>query len=637
VTFLSPLYLLGALAAAVPVVLHFLHHQPEARVKFAAVRLLRGAPVEDTKRRRIREWLLLALRVGALVLIALAFARPLVRSASAARSGITIVAVDTSLSMSAPGAFDKAKQLARDEIARTPRGTLVGLMTFDDGAHVLTPPTADRALVLSLLDRAQPGFGATRYRAAMSAAAQMAAASGSDSPQVAVVTDLQASGWDSGERAAVPEGARIELLDTGPTPADLAIVAAEAREGRVSAIIRNSGDRSVDVHVTLVVDGAPRSEARAAVAAHDRAQVQLDAAAGATATVHVDDPGGIRGNNDWFLLLGRGGSSPIDLITANGDAQRDAFYVERALEAEGSETAGRVRPVAAGAIGSAAAPLDGTAAVVLLSTRGLDARGRAALGAYLRTGGGLVVAAGEDVDGDVMSELLGGAVTMSTPQAGERRGNLDAHLVASDLRHPLFQPFGASAAALGTAVFRAVATLSTKACDTIARFTSGEPAVLDCGVGGGRAIVFASDLDNRGNDLPLHTAFVPLLSEAVRYVGSRQPAGRSYFVSDVPPGVTAAPGIAAVPPATGAAVSPAAGSSTGPARIAVNVNPAESESDRLSPDEFQSAVSRLREAGRSDAQLRLTDVENRQHLWEYAVLLAIAVLVAESIVSARTA
>ena len=58
--------LAGAAAAAVPIVLHLLKREPEARVKFAAVKLLKQAPVEHTDRRHLRELLLLALRVAAL-------------------------------------------------------------------------------------------------------------------------------------------------------------------------------------------------------------------------------------------------------------------------------------------------------------------------------------------------------------------------------------------------------------------------------------------------------------------------------------------------------------------------------------------------------------------------------------------
>ena len=60
-----------------PIVLHLLKREPEPRVKFAAVALLRAARRWNaTATRRLREILLLVLRVSALLLLALAFARP---------------------------------------------------------------------------------------------------------------------------------------------------------------------------------------------------------------------------------------------------------------------------------------------------------------------------------------------------------------------------------------------------------------------------------------------------------------------------------------------------------------------------------------------------------------------------------
>src|SRR5581483_7291168 len=82
-SFLAQLFLAGAAAAAIPIVLHLLKREPEARVKFSAVKLLKAAPVENTERRRLRELLLLAMRIAALVLLALAFARPFFASGSA--------------------------------------------------------------------------------------------------------------------------------------------------------------------------------------------------------------------------------------------------------------------------------------------------------------------------------------------------------------------------------------------------------------------------------------------------------------------------------------------------------------------------------------------------------------------------
>ena len=91
VSFLSPLFLAGAAAAAVPIVLHLLKREPEPRVKFASVKLIKQAPVEHTDRRRLRELLLLALRVTALILLALAFARPFLASGAAVgTTGVTV-------------------------------------------------------------------------------------------------------------------------------------------------------------------------------------------------------------------------------------------------------------------------------------------------------------------------------------------------------------------------------------------------------------------------------------------------------------------------------------------------------------------------------------------------------------------
>ena len=76
VSFLYPLFLVGALAVAIPIALHLFRRRTGRVVEFPAVRLLHKAPVQRQRRRRLRELILLALRVTALALLALAFARP---------------------------------------------------------------------------------------------------------------------------------------------------------------------------------------------------------------------------------------------------------------------------------------------------------------------------------------------------------------------------------------------------------------------------------------------------------------------------------------------------------------------------------------------------------------------------------
>src|SRR5262249_12713282 len=160
----------GVAAAALPIVLHLLKREPEPRIKFPAVKLLKQAPVEHTQKHRLRELLLLALRIATLVLLALAFARPFLPTGPAAAStGSTVVALDTSYSMTAPGRFERAKQLARDAIDRAGARELVGVVTFADDAQIAAKPSEDRVLATSAIAEAAATFGATRYRAALSA------------------------------------------------------------------------------------------------------------------------------------------------------------------------------------------------------------------------------------------------------------------------------------------------------------------------------------------------------------------------------------------------------------------------------------------------------------------------------------
>ena len=113
--FLYPAFLLGGLAVAIPIVLHLLRRDVAPDVPFTAVRLLTKSPVERSRRRSLRDVLLLAARVAALLLLAAAFARPFAPSAASAMQPLTIIGIDRSFSMGAPGGLERALQMARAE------------------------------------------------------------------------------------------------------------------------------------------------------------------------------------------------------------------------------------------------------------------------------------------------------------------------------------------------------------------------------------------------------------------------------------------------------------------------------------------------------------------------------------------
>ncbi|HET9832561.1 MAG TPA: hypothetical protein VFP91_12650, partial [Vicinamibacterales bacterium] len=305
--------------------------------------------------------------------------------------------------------------------------------------------------------------------------------------------------------------------------------------------------------------------------------------------------------------------SSVLVVTTSGDLDKDAWYLRHALAAVNT-----VRLKADTTIDDHVSQF---AAVVVLSSRGLERRARERLASYVNSGGGVVIAAGPDVDGEVISDVLGpgGRLEMRAGASGTLA------LAPADVRHPVFQPFSADVTSLSLVRFRNTARVSAPNCQTIARFTSGDAAVLDCTAGAGRALVIASDLNNRWNDFPIRSSFVPFVDRMVRYVSNAGLRGGEYLVDDVPAGVAPVPGVTT------------AGSATGFRQIIVNVNPRESDLTRMSAKDFQASVERLKQSAASNARVELSEQESRQHLWQYLMAAALLALLAEGVVAARTA
>jgi hypothetical protein len=443
---------------------------------------------------------------------------------------------------------------------------------------------------------------------------------------------------------AIPEGTRVEIADVGPMPANLAVTAVRASDDRdrqiIGASVHNSGPRERDVRARLIIDGRPAGEAAATIGADQSADLTFPATRrGTSATVSVEDPEGLPADNTRYLVLSGPNGPGVLVVGGSGELARDAFYVQQALGAGGpgdryyDVKALSGAQLSAGPPGQSASVDDrlwSVAAVLLVSTRGLERRGRDALGRYVRAGGGLLIAAGPDVDGNVTTDILGADSAIKIVNIDSRQEVRT--LAPADLRHPVFRPFAGASATLGLVRFRTAARIDGAGCQTLARFTTGENALLECAAGDGRALVLASDLDNRWNDFPLHASFVPFLHEAVRYLSGARARATEYLVGEAPPGVPRQPGIHTLRDTSGAR------------RVAVNVDPKESDPGRLTLDEFLGAVTLLKDTQASGAPVaspeergKRAEQEDAQHLWQIGLALMIMTLVVEGVIASRTA
>jgi hypothetical protein len=597
-----------------PIVLHLLRRDVAPPLPFTAVNLLRRSAVERSRKHRLRDLLLLAARVTALLLLAASFARPYIAGA-APTAKTTVIAVDRSYSMSAPGRRDRARALAREAADAVQRGDRVAVVAFDDRADVVAPAGAV-ADARAAINGIEPGYGATRYAAAFDKAAELLA--NEEHGRLVIVSDLQRTGFDS-TGAVLPEGIDLSVRDAGARISNLSVSAASIDGGRrvATATIRNSGEEARTTDVRMVVEQRAPVARHVSIPANDAVDVTFDAPADARrVTFSVEDASGYPADNLRFGVYEARGLPKV-LILTGGPASTAGFYLTRALLADGGEGPDfDVRAVGGSAFTALPdSDIRDQSVVALLSTHGLDRRAGERLRAYLAAGGGLFVAASADVDPTVLSTLLDWQ-----PQLVPQDVRRPRVLAATDLRHPVFRPFAAVAANFGQVLFdRAWSIDSGNGWRVAAQFTDGSPALIERVQSGGRLMLFASDVDRRWNDFPLHPTFVPFTQEIARYLGARPAASSALLVSDVPAGMPPVPGFAQI----------------GTRAVAVNVDPREASADRLTPIEFQKLVTRTAAGAQARVNRVARETEGQQNYWRYGLMLLMATLVVEAFVGSR--
>jgi hypothetical protein len=145
-SFLSPYFLIGLAAVALPVIAHLISRKSGMKKLFPAVRFLAASRGDSAARSRLRDLLLLLLRALIVVLVVLVFARPSTFSfAPVGEQGPRTVAVvvDNSFSMGHDGNFEKAKERALDIIEALPDGSFALAVSLVGGDGAGLEPTSD--------------------------------------------------------------------------------------------------------------------------------------------------------------------------------------------------------------------------------------------------------------------------------------------------------------------------------------------------------------------------------------------------------------------------------------------------------------------------------------------------------------
>ncbi|MEE8573345.1 MAG: BatA domain-containing protein, partial [Gemmatimonadota bacterium] len=338
--FLQPLALVGLVLGAIPPLLHLLGRRRPPTVVFPAIQYLTATEREHSRRLKLRNLVLMILRVAVIVLLVLAAARPVIRVGGGSSHPPTALAVvlDNSLSSSAVVAgqrtLDLLKERARSVIEQATEDDRLWLVLAD-----ATPQRVSRGEALALVDSITAWPVRLDLRVAGWVAARVVGETGLPHGEVVVLSDLQASALSLGEAADVP----VLVLEPPPPPENLGVDSAIADpliwspNGAVVASLGGIGESPRAVQLLL----GDRAVARAVGAAGDQIVLSGRGLGGGWARAAVElDPDELRADDRWWLSVRLGNPAAVHVESGAGRFVEEAVRV--LVQAGLAEDGGRV-------------------------------------------------------------------------------------------------------------------------------------------------------------------------------------------------------------------------------------------------------------------------------------------------------
>ncbi|WP_419948021.1 BatA domain-containing protein [Candidatus Palauibacter sp.] len=537
---LTPWFLAGLGLLSVPIIIHLTHRQRSRVTVFPSLMFLRKLPFKSLNRRRIRHPLLFALRCLALVLLALAFARPFLDTLGEVEGGSArdvVLVLDVSASMGYADRWEAALDSARAVLDGLGEGDRVAVAAFDEQARERFPLSLDLVAGRTALEGLAPTHLGTRLEAGLQLAGRILAEPEGRAREVALISDYQRTGWEDGGRVRLPDGVALRTASVagsgdgdGDAAANVALAEAALRTadgGRVRLVARlaNMGEGPVDaLPVSLEIAGRTVATMPVDMPPRGTGTVVFQNLAlpegRSRASLTIPGDGLVIDDVFRFVAASEAGLRTLILGTNRG-SEDPGLFLERAL---GIGDAPRIEASRAPASGIDAGGLSSADFVVLNDGDLADAGRAGLLRDWVSAGGGLLIVLGPGTRMDRWSTAghgLLGAGPGPLVDVGEGR-----RLSWLDYDHPVFELFSTprSGDFSGARFMRFWEVEPAEGTAVLARFDTGEPALLEHVVGEGRVLVWTSTLDRYWNDLALQPVFLPFVHRlALHATGYREP------------------------------------------------------------------------------------------------------------------
>jgi len=538
-SFLNMAFLAGLAAAAIPIVIHLFSRKRQKRVEFSSLQFIEEIAKRRVRRVTITQWLILALRVLVLTLVALALMRPALKGdfalgKSKGESSVALI-LDRSFSLRAATdtglLFDEAKRRAVEVAEAIDDGDEIHFLGATPGLETPAPPFHDRLRLKEEIQALEPGWGNTDLVEAIREAGTRLRQSEALNHELYIVSDFQKSGFgdlagNAGTQIAdlVAKDVRVYLLPLSEETIDNRAIESVSFEGippnrNARALVANHGGKSdPDVVITLSQAGRVMGEGR----------VSVDAGSSNTAIVPILEETGALGSGEARLDADRLAADDVRFFAAEGGrafrilvvdgarpGEEAAPFLPLALSPEAG--VGRFVTDVQSAANLGAVDLTPYQMVALANVERINSETIGRLRAWQEAGGRVLLALGDRVDlrhyNEAVLPALMPGVRLLDLRGDLRDGSTFYTLTPRVAGHPAFAGFKATPGEplSGAQFWRIVAVEAQSDTRVLAEFGPGLPAIVETP----SAALIASSVDGRWNNFPTHGAFLPLVHQLV--------------------------------------------------------------------------------------------------------------------------
>lgn len=555
--FLNPAVLLGLLAASIPILIHLLNLRKLKKIEFSTLTFLKELQKNRIRKVKLKQWLLLALRVLIIMFLVFAFARPTLEgvaiggTTSAAKTTALFVLDDT-FSMSVidqdGSYFNQAKQTIRNLLKNFQEGDEIGLILISDKSSENLNITSNLSEFERLIESLNVSYSSGMIHNSLVQAAEVISQSKNFNKEIYILSDFQSGRlvkedlisdlsqlMDKNTRiyAINYSGRDVFNLSIDKLEVSTAIFEKEKPISFKTTVTNHSSQINNNSVLSVFLGGERAAQQSTSLNPGESKMIEIEAVAKQTGFIEVtaeleDDD--IEYDNKRFLSINIPNRIPV-LLSA--DQQSDLSFINIALQT------GNV---------SDNYKLDIKPTNQLLSTRLEDynvlfiigesiTSGFERIKSFIEQGGGVVIFPSSKINMDRFNNLL---QNIGLPKAESHIGQPDKTdnptlFQDTDFEHPLLKNiFDAQEKKRieSPDIYSYYRIITGASGRNIISLPDGSAFLSEIRIGKGKVLLFNSATVLSWNSFPLKGLFPALMNKSILYLATQEQNGRDNFAGE---------------------------------------------------------------------------------------------------------